>query len=59
MGDLLRADSYSTRHDANVFLPWYGLGCGAEMLKPVAITLTGAATLSVVLSLTASDSARR
>jgi hypothetical protein len=47
------ADSCSTRHDANVFLPWYGLGSGAEMLKPLAIPLTGAPTLSVVLSLTA------
>ncbi|MFZ0744666.1 MAG: hypothetical protein WAM85_09665 [Terracidiphilus sp.] len=53
MNDLVRADSCSTNHDANIFLPWYGLGLGAEMQKPLAIPLTGAPTLSVVLSLTA------
>lgn len=57
MNDLVRAYSCSRLHDANVFLPWYGLGSGAEMLKPLAIPLTGAPTLSVVLSLTA-DSGR-
>ncbi len=53
MNDLVHADSCSTRHDADVFLPWYGLGPGAEMLKPLAIPLTGALTPSVVLSLAA------
>jgi hypothetical protein len=53
MNDLVRADSCSTRHDANVFLPRYGLGSGAEMLKPLAIPLTRASTLSAVLSLNA------
>jgi hypothetical protein len=53
MNDLVRADSCSRRHDGNVFLHWYGLGSGAEMLKPLAIPLTGAPTLLVVLSLTA------
>jgi hypothetical protein len=53
MNDLVRADSCSTRRDANVFLPWYGLRSGAEMQKPLAISPTGASALSVVFSLTA------
>jgi|SRR5580658_2927415 hypothetical protein len=53
MNALVRADSSSTRNDAHVFLPWPGLGSSVERLKPLAIPLTGAATLSVVLSLTA------
>jgi hypothetical protein len=53
MNDLVCADSCSTRRDANVFLPWYGLRSGAEMQKPLAISLTGASALSVVFSLTA------
>ena len=53
MNDLVRGDSCSARHDANVCLPWFGLDSGAEMLEPLAIPVTGAPTLSVVLSLTA------